>query len=515
MIQSLINYFLYPLKKKGKLKEFFYIYRLFLIFINKLYFIFYLRLDNLIPQKYFNYNILIDIYERKINLIIENSKKFNLKSLNLYIKKADILYKNNYNKINNNPFIFYKKYIQIKLNVLDIKNYQLLKEKYSKIINSLQLESEFNKKNIRFIRAKDIFNTIGLSYITDITLKSAKLGLIPDYQFVCLVHNKFRNKAINDFYINKISKHINFIYDDNLINYYKKYEELFDIHQNEFYNLNNKLYLYTQSVGILVNKLWEKKNKKPLFYLNENEIKMGWNHLNKLGIQNNDWFVCVHVRDKLFKGKEKLRDANLENYFPAFQEVLNAGGWVIRIGDKNFRKLPKLKKIIDYPLSKIKSDFMDIFLATQCRFMIGTSSGMSAISHIANVPIAMTNYRPLSTLYLSSKDLYLPGLLKNKNSELLDFENLFKIENSVGGLDGIYTNLLKLEFIENFPDEIKELVLNMLEKINLKKENNIFLSPNQLRIKNIIKKNNTLMNEDILFDSNIPDYFLEKYNNLL
>lgn len=514
MMRSLINYIFYPLKKGGRLKWLFSFYRSYVISKNKINFIVFSFIEKYFPHK-FNFNSLIDYYLETINFIIENEIKFDFKKLNLLVKKSDILYLDNIEAINKNPFNFYQKYIQIKNNTLDLENYLLLKKKYFEILSKMQNSNDFNRKNIRFIRAKDIFNTIGLSYITDITLKSCMLGLIPNYKFICLVHNEFKNKAINDFYIKKISKYINFIYDENLIKKYKKYESLFDIHQNEFYKFENNLYLYTQSTGILVNKIWQNQNKKPLFQLSENEKKLGWKKLNKIGIKKNDWFVCVHVRDDSFKGRENHRDANIRDYFPAFEEIINAGGWVIRIGKDNNKRMPNIKNIIDYPFSNIKSDFMDIFLSTQCKFMIGTSSGMSAISHIANVPIAMTNYRPLSTLYFGSKDLYLPGLLKYKNGNLLDFNTLFEKKFSMGALDGIYKNLLEVEFVENSSDEIKNLVSTMIKKLNNTNKKILKFSKNQIKINNIIKNNNTLLTDDIEFEANIPNYFLEKYKNLL
>lgn len=514
MIQKLINFYLYPLKKKGKLKILFLFYRNFIIFSYEFKFNLALFFDKIYLSNLISYKTMISIYLEVINKIIENEITFDYSKLDYYSKKADDLYLKNKKKIKLYPYSFYREYAQIKLNTLNFKSYFAIKKEHNENLLKLQINDDFFKKNIRFIKAKDIYNTIGLSYITDVTLKSSKLGLISKFKFICLVHDDFKNKSINDFYIKKLKDYVEFIYDNSLINKYKKYEDLFDIRQNDFYNFNDKLYLYTQSAGLIVNKLWENKNNKPIFLLNDEEIKTGWRILNKVGVKKGDWFVTAHIRDPGFKGFEKHRDADIENYFPAFTKVTEVGGWIFRIGDSNSKKIPKMNKVIDYPYSNIKSDFMDIFLSTQCRFMIGTSSGMSAISYIAKVPIAMTNYRPLSTLYLSSRDLYLPGLLTNKDGKFLTFKELYKTTNSIGALDGVYTNLLNLSFYPNTPEEIKKLVECMLVKL---KGNDIDYKSSiyQNTIKKIIKNNNTLLCDNIGIETDIPEFFLEKYKELL
>ena len=70
---------------------------------------------------------------------------------------------------------------------------------------------------------------------------------------------------------------------------------------------------------------------------------------------------------------------------------------------------------------------MDIFLCASAKFMLGTSSGMSAISYIFGIPLAMTNYLPTAATYLSKRDLFLPRLMQRKD-------------------DGKMLNLVKLSF---------------------------------------------------------------------
>ena len=186
MIQKLINYYLYPLKKKGKFKSIFLFYRNWIIFKKLFKYFSLLFFEKIDFFNFINFNTKISLYTLLIDKIIDNKIKFSNSKIEYYINKADNLYLNNKNKIRLNPYVFYKEYAQLKLLTLNFKSYFAVKKEYNEILLKLQANDLFYKKNIRFIKAKDIYNTIGLSYITDVTLKSSELGLIPNYKYKCL-----------------------------------------------------------------------------------------------------------------------------------------------------------------------------------------------------------------------------------------------------------------------------------------------------------------------------------------
>ena len=61
----------------------------------------------------------------------------------------------------------------------------------------------------------------------------------------------------------------------------------------------------------------------------------------------------------------------------AVQYLIKQGLFVIRIGKLTENKLRiKNKNFFDYSKSKLKSDFLDIFLTSKCLFAISDTSGL-------------------------------------------------------------------------------------------------------------------------------------------
>ncbi|MDP6651393.1 MAG: TIGR04372 family glycosyltransferase [Gammaproteobacteria bacterium] len=69
-----------------------------------------------------------------------------------------------------------------------------------------------------------------------------------------------------------------------------------------------------------------------------------------------------------------------QKQIPIPKAITDAGGWVMRMGDSTMKPLPTMPQVIDYANSDMKSDWMDVFLCAQCRFVIGTSSGLFTLN---------------------------------------------------------------------------------------------------------------------------------------
>ena len=87
------------------------------------------------------------------------------------------------------------------------------------------------------------------------------------------------------------------------------------------------------------------------------------------------WFVPLHVREGTYDGRRAglhgIHNAEMATYLPAIAEITRRGGWVIRMGDPGMSRMPPLPNVIDYCHSDLRADWMDIFIATQGRFMLG------------------------------------------------------------------------------------------------------------------------------------------------
>ena len=216
-------------------------------------------------------------------------------------------------------------------------------------------------------------------------------------------------------------------------------------------------------IKLFQNQSWDEQFKKKLNFNFINEEKLKTN-LNNLGISNKDWFVCLHVREGGFKKDwDNPLNANIMNYINSIKEIVNRGGYVIRIGDSSMQKLPNIEGLIDYPFTKFKNPEMDSFLLKNCKFFICMGSG----------PLDAANLLFRKRLLLVNTAQYFHGLPFNKGSYAI-FKQVYS-KNKKRFLS-LKEYLLEAKNInnkwwisddyllhENNKDEIKQAVVEMLD----------------------------------------------------
>ncbi len=163
----------------------------------------------------------------------------------------------------------------------------------------------------------------------------------------------------------------------------------------------------TQQVDRDIYNLWEKH--APHIGFTKREERKGQKFLRKLGIPEGAKWVCLIVRDSSYlKVKfpkanwsyHDYRDADVSSYMPAAIELMRRGYYVVRMGeviDKPF--LVKHAKIIDYAMSKKRSEFGDLYLGAKCAFCLGTPTGFMGIPAVFNRPLCMTDMAPIEYAY--------------------------------------------------------------------------------------------------------------------
>ena len=138
--------------------------------------------------------------------------------------------------------------------------------------------------------------------------------------------------------------------------------------------------------------------------------------LRQLGIGDQDWFVCVHVREGGYSGDwNNVRNSNISDYLLAINAITARGGWVVRLGDSSMTKLPILDRVIDLVDHPLKSALLDAYLVANCSYFIGTMSGMYEYSHLFSKPSLLTN----SFSYLAA--------LPMKPSDIVIFKHVYSV----------------------------------------------------------------------------------------
>jgi putative glycosyltransferase (TIGR04372 family) len=187
-----------------------------------------------------------------------------------------------------------------------------------------------------------------------------------------------------------------------------------------------------------------------------------------MGVGKEDWFVCLHVREAGFRndfGRREWRNASIGNCIPAIKAITEAGGWVIRMGDNTMTPLPQMDNVIDYPFSQFKSDLVDIYLISECKFYIASHSGILDVALLFQKPVLIPNMIAWAFGYPPRRgDL---GIMKHVYSRIkgrfLSIRELFESDWSEQEVSGSLSQ--DHEMYENSPEEIKALVCEYLDSL--------------------------------------------------
>ena len=124
-------------------------------------------------------------------------------------------------------------------------------------------------------------------------------------------------------------------------------------------------------------------------------------------------------------------------------------------------------KIVNYANSKMRSDFMDIYLCANCTFGVTTSTGLDAVpAYLFRKPMALI-VTPIGDMRFQSRnDLHIvKHHINKKDKKELTVSEIFSSNVALSFYSGEYQNN-DIELQENTPEEIKDLVTEMDERIS-------------------------------------------------
>ena len=388
---------------------------------------------------------------------------------------------------------------------------QQSEETKHKLAEALQTD----KLGLRFISSR-IAGSVGFIANLDCYVKAGLLGWRPPHEIFMLLPegSLVSNPCALDYW----RKYVNIISEPGAIAILSPLTTLLEDPIHWALTCNDQTY-FTSAAYVMVHKQWESENRPPLLNLSSYDNDRGWKCLRGLGIPEGAWFVCIHVREPGFKDRgssfDSYRNANVDTYSLAIETIVAHGGWVIRMGDPSMKRLSPMKHVIDYAHNDVRSDWMDVFLSAQCRFFIATSSGLGAISVSFGVPMVQTNYLPWGTMWSSSKDLFLPRLLWSKKEQRnLTFNEILSSPLSGGVSQSFYDNA-GVEVIENTPEEINDIVSEMLNRLDGKLTYTKTDEQLQERIRSLTAVCNSYLGaKDLKINCRVGKDFLCKYSDL-
>ena len=219
-------------------------------------------------------------------------------------------------------------------------------------------------------------------------------------------------------------------------------------------------------------------NSIPLINISSFEKDDGLALLRALGLAPQEKFICLAVRDsnyleKFFPKKDfsyhNYRDSNIYDYEMMCNYFTSRGYYVIRMGKYNsplFRS--NNLKIIDYANSPFRSDFGDVYLFSQCSFVISSSTGMDRLGVLFRKPIGLVNLPlPQEGEFLGKllKLVMYKNLVNIQNNKIFNFKEIL-IENNTECYKNLKIMSPNIKYLDNSPEELKLFGIEFLQIID-------------------------------------------------
>lgn len=327
-------------------------------------------------------------------------------------------------------------------------------------------ESPLGAENIRFIDDDSTYALGHLAYLPDAFIKMQQLGIIPERKATMLIRPwMVSNRALLGYW----RKYFNIIDDPKTIRQLRPLARNLK-HQTAIAPIPSGQMVNVRMAMSYAQKEWEKQDRAPLLTLSTEDYERGWDCLESLGVPRGSWFVAMHIREAGFKNQAGClhnthRNADVLTFMKAAKEITSRGGWVIRLGEKLMKPIPTIERVVDYAHCDAKSDWMDLFLISQARFVMSTFSGVPLVAQTFGVPVILANCPPTLLSY-GSKDIFAPKLMLNtKTNRLVTFKEWLSppiLECEMGALIAE----LGYKFIDNTEDELSELAVEMLSRLD-------------------------------------------------
>ena len=255
--------------------------------------------------------------------------------------------------------------------------------------------------------------------------------------------------------------------------------------------------------------------RPPLLKLDDYDTQRGNDTLKRMGVPDGAWYICLHAREGGYSPVDEhlhsYRNLSISDFEKSVAYIAAQGGVCIRMGDASMTPAPKIAGLFDYALSSFKQDWMDLYLAANCTFFLGSNSGACNMASAFGRPSALIGMAPLTSFGVGINDICIPMLYKSKKSDqLLNFKEIMRSRLAELRTTGDFERA-EISLIKNTSEDILDLTIEQLERV---RGTHIVSTDDEIRqrqFKALLKSGHFCYEPP----SRIGNQFLKKYQNLL
>ena len=243
-------------------------------------------------------------------------------------------------------------------------------------------------------------------------------------------------------------------------------------------------YSVQETQNLLAKDLYKLEDNDFLEFTND-ELIHGEDTLKQLNISSSFPIISIHNRDnKYLNFLNNKKDWSYHNYrnfdvkslTKAGDEFVNSGFQVVRVGRKVEEKFDtKNEKVLDYPFSNLRSDFLDIYLMKKSTAYFGSDSGIATGYQLFGKPTYCIN---CSLTLLNANIVHYSGLFITKHLYSIKKDRFISLKEMFDfGMFGFKSsNQFAKHGIKNISNSQIELQNFAKESIKDLKKENIFLT---------------------------------------
>ena len=142
--------------------------------------------------------------------------------------------------------------------------------------------------------------------------------------------------------------------------------------------------------------------------------------------------MCIHARDEQYMSQwhpnedhsfRSARNTDADVLVKSINFLLGEGYKVIRMGVASDKEIPIVSEgYWDYSKHG-RSEFLDLFIISQCEFVIGTGSGVTCCGIVMRKPILFFDYYPVYTSCVYGKSVITVPKILTKGGKLVKWKD--------------------------------------------------------------------------------------------